>query len=162
MHLTLIKLLLYTETPTLARLQYGQDIVRTTNVIQIGHTSELQWFCLDQITAVKAAVVRKSLGPKGPCGFDSRPGHSRQMHDICNLPSWCQVLFISSGGWERNLRDYPWQMQFLNFRKTNIEYGKIWVGCWIEKIWPVEVANEADTMQIDLRVRLPFVSKIWC
>jgi hypothetical protein len=33
---------LYTETPTLARLQYGQDIVRTTNVIQIGHTSELQ------------------------------------------------------------------------------------------------------------------------
>ena len=25
--------------------------------------------------AVKAVVVRKSLGPKGPCGFDSRPGH---------------------------------------------------------------------------------------
>ena len=23
----------------------------------------------------KATVVRKSLGPKRPCGFDSRPGH---------------------------------------------------------------------------------------
>ena len=48
--------------------------------------------------------------PARPCGFDSRPGHKRQMHGICNLPSWCQVLFISSVGWERNLRDYPWQM----------------------------------------------------
>jgi hypothetical protein len=51
-------------------------------------------------------------------------------------------------------------MQFLNFRKTNIEYGKIWVGCWIEKICPVEVANEAGNMLINPRVRLPFVSKI--
>ena len=91
------------------------DIVQTTNIIHIGHTSELQWYFMDQIMVMKVIVVRdtrdlKSLGPKRPCGFDSRPGHKRQMHGICNLPSWCQVLFISSVGWERNLRDYPWQM----------------------------------------------------
>jgi hypothetical protein len=46
-------------------------------------------------------------------------------------------------------------MQFLNLRRTTTEYGKIWVGCWIEKICPVEVANEAGIMQTKTRVRLP-------
>ena len=27
----------------------------------------------------KAIVVRKSLGPKRPCGFDSRPGHENTL-----------------------------------------------------------------------------------
>ena len=30
----------------------------------------------------KAIVVRKSSGPKGPCGFDSRPRHTLVLDNI--------------------------------------------------------------------------------
>ena len=39
----------------------------------------------------KAIVVRKSLGPQSPCGFDSRPGHEIDSFDavyfFCALSS---------------------------------------------------------------------------
>ena len=43
---------------------YGEGIVQTTN----------EALMIAQSVA-KAIVVRKSLGPKRPCGFDSRPRH---------------------------------------------------------------------------------------
>jgi hypothetical protein len=41
---------------------HGEGIVQTTNGF---------------LPVVKTIVVRKSLGPKRPCGFDSRPGHRK-------------------------------------------------------------------------------------
>ena len=41
----------------------------------------------------KATVVRKSLGPKRPCGFDSRPGHEKDLVS-CLFSSTLQGLVI--------------------------------------------------------------------
>ena len=42
----------------------------------------------------KATVARKSLGPKRPCGFDSRPGHKGQPGN----EAW---LFLLFWGWQQ-------------------------------------------------------------
>ena len=49
------------------------DIVQTTNIIHIGHTSELQWYFMDKIMVMKVIVVwdtrdLKSLGLQGLAG----------------------------------------------------------------------------------------------
>ena len=48
---------------------HGEGIVQTTN----GAKS------FDVLLVAKAIVVRKSLGPKRPCGFESRPRHGNSL-----------------------------------------------------------------------------------
>lgn len=50
--------------------RYGKEIVQTT----ISEQTMLKIVC------VKANVVRKSLGPKGLYGFESRPRHNKTLY----------------------------------------------------------------------------------
>ena len=109
-------------------------------------TCELQ--C--QWLVVKTIVVRKSLGPKGPCRFDSGLGHKGKcMTYVIDSPDVSTVHIFY---WIYHLVKFPWTL-----RRTI--WSKIWVGCLIDILWPVEVANETDNHICQLVGSIPCLSQ---